>query len=358
MLLLGACASSDRPKPAELQPLVAKVSAKTAWQQRVGGLLRGGVALKADQLLVASDEGEVQALDLNGTQQWRVALARPLATGPGYDGQHVAVVTQDQELQVLTRDGVKWRDRLGVHVATPPLVAGERVFVQAVDRSVHAFDVRDGHRLWTLRRPADPLTLSQFGVLTAVGDTLVVGHASRLLGVDPLNGQVRWEVLVASPRGTNEVERLADLVGPVARDGRVLCMRAFQNAVGCVDTERAAVQWSAPMGGVGAVAADREVLASVDGADRIVVRRRNRGEQAWLQEALLYRGLGAPALLPQGLLVGDTQGWLHLFSREAGDALMRMETDGSAIRQAPMSLPDGRVLVVTSKGSLLALQWR
>jgi len=46
---------------------------------------------------------------------------------------------------------------------------------------------------------------------------LLVGQGQRLTGVDPLRGSVRWEVPLANPRGTNEVERVADLVGPLSR---------------------------------------------------------------------------------------------------------------------------------------------
>jgi outer membrane protein assembly factor BamB len=46
-----------------------------------------------------------------------------------------------------------WRKRVPSSVVTPPLVAGERVFVMGVDRAVHAFDAIDGRRLWTSAAP-------------------------------------------------------------------------------------------------------------------------------------------------------------------------------------------------------------
>ncbi|MGL1724219.1 outer membrane protein assembly factor BamB family protein, partial [Vibrio parahaemolyticus] len=48
-----------------------------------------------------------------------------------------------------------------------------------------------------------------------------MGQGPRLAGVDPLQGSLRWEASVATPRGTNEVERLADLVGPAVRQGEL-----------------------------------------------------------------------------------------------------------------------------------------
>src|SRR5262249_43272329 len=139
-----------------------------------------------------------------------------------------AVVTRDGELVVFEQGQVKWRKPLAARVTTAPLVAGERVFVVGVDRIVRAFDALDGRRIWSLQRPSDPLTLSQAGVLVPFKDTLVVGQGPRMVGVDPTAGTVRWDVPVGSPRGANEIERLADLVAPSARVGNLICARSFQ----------------------------------------------------------------------------------------------------------------------------------
>jgi outer membrane protein assembly factor BamB len=85
-----------------------------------------------------------------------------------------------------------------------------------------------------------------------------VADKLRLLSghVDPLRGTLRWEVPVSNPRGTNEVERLADLIGPVTRLGDTLCVRAFQSSVGCVDAVRGSLLWSRHAGGINAIGGD------------------------------------------------------------------------------------------------------
>ena len=69
----------------------------------------------------------------------------------------------------------------------------------------------------------------------------VNGGNIQLAGLNPLNGSIRWEAPIATPRGTNDVERLVDLVGRVSRVGNSVCARAFQASVGCVDTGRGLV---------------------------------------------------------------------------------------------------------------------
>ena len=177
-------------------------------------------AVRDGKVLVAAAEGEIAALQADtGSVLWRVGVGGPISAGLGSDGRFSSVVTRSNE--VVTFDGQReaWRKRVPASAVTPPLVAGERVFVMTVDRAVHAFDAIDGRRLWTLQRPGDALTLAQPGVLTAVRNTLLVGQGAKLAGVDPTAGTVQWEVSMASPRGTNEVERLADLVGPAVRLG-------------------------------------------------------------------------------------------------------------------------------------------
>ena len=158
---------------------------------------------------------------------------------------------------------------VGVRVATAPLVAGGRIFVLGVDRTIHAFDASDGIKLWQVQRPGDALTLSQTGVIVAFKNTLVVGQGPRMAGFDPITSSLRWEAPLGSPRGANEVERLADLIGPVVRSGDLICARSFQAAVGCVDAQLGNVAWTKTVGGTDAISGDAELLFGADASDRI-----------------------------------------------------------------------------------------
>ena len=143
-------------------------------------------------------------------------------------------ITRNNELVALQRGKVLWKQRLSADSYTPPLVAGRRVFVQSADRSFSAWDGQTGKRLWAQQRTAENLVLKRPGVLIAVDDTLVAGIGGRLAGLHPGNGAPRWEVPIAAPRGTNDVERLVDLTGPASRIGDSVCARAYFASVGCV----------------------------------------------------------------------------------------------------------------------------
>lgn len=359
LALLVACSGTpERPKPTPLQnPAPSAVRAESAWTQRVGAVgVPVRLAVTPQALVLASGDGAVVALDpASGRELWRASAGAELAAGVGSDGRWSAVVTRPGDLVVIEAGQVRWRQRLAARTLTAPLVAGERVFVYSVDRSVHAYDAETGDKLWSVQRPGDPLTLSQPGVLLAVRDTLVVGQGARLSGLDPLRGSVRWEVPVAAPRGTNEVERLADLVGPAGRDGDTVCVRAFQSAVACVDAERGALAWTRASGGAQGVAVDSARVYGVDSTDRITAYRRGSGETAWTAEQFRFRGLTAAAVVGNVVALGDAEGQVHLLARDSGQPVGRMATDGSAVVAQPV-VAGGLLVVMTRNGGVHAFR--
>jgi outer membrane protein assembly factor BamB len=290
-----------------------------------------------------------------GAVIWRASAGAPIAAGVGSDGRFTSVVTRDNEVVTFDSGRELWRRRVPSSVTTPPLVAGERVFVMGVDRAVHAFDAIDGRRLWVLQRPGDALTLAQAGVLAVFRNTLLVGQGPRLTGVDPLKGSVLWEVPMATPRGSNEVERLADLVGPAVRVGGRFCVRAFQSAVGCADAERGALVWSRNTGGANAVAGDAERVFGADASDRITAWRAASGDVLWTQEKLLHRVLSGALAVGPVVVFGDSEGWVHFISAANGEQLQRLPTDGKAIVGTPV-LAGNTLLVTTREGGLYAFR--
>ncbi len=357
--LLGACAS-DKPKPTPLEAVTAQIAGRQVWSARVDSVqFPLAVTVRDGQFTVAGTDGTVLALDAaSGREVWRGQAGAKLSAGVGSDGRRAAVVTVDNELVVLDQGAKLWSTRLASRTTTAPLVAGERVFVLGVDRVVHAFDALDGRRLWTLQRPGEALTLAQPGVLAAHKNTLVAGIGALLTGVDPTTGSVRWEVPVTSPRGTNEVERLNDLVGPVLRLGDQLCARAFQTAVGCVNitsADRASLRWSRIAGGQQAIGGDADFIFGADGSDRLSAWKTAGGELAWSNERLLFRGLSAPLSAGRTVAFGDVEGQVHFLDRADGKTLLRLPTDGSPVVAQPV-LSGTTMLVVTRKGGLYAFR--
>jgi outer membrane assembly lipoprotein YfgL len=273
-----------------------------------------------------------------------------LAAGVGSDGRYAAVVTRNNDLVTLDAGREIWRQKLSALSFTAPLVAGARVFVLSADRSVTAFDAQSGRKLWTQTRPGEALVLRQSGILLAVGDTLVVGLSGRLVGMNPQNGSSRWESPIAVPRGTNDVERLVDLVSHVSREGDVVCVRAYQTAVGCVNAARGTLSWTKPAVGSEGLHGDDRFVFGTESDGKVIAWRRADGERAWASERLKYRGLTAPLAVGRSIAIGDNMGLVHLLSREDGSPLNRVSTDGSAVVAAPVLAGDSLIVITRSGG--------
>ena len=353
LLSLAACSGAPKPKATPLTAISTQTAAKPVWNTRLGAVnFPLQVRVLDNTLLAASSAGTVAALDAaSGKELWRAEVGEPIAAGVGSDGKVTAVVTRANELVALADGRQLWRYKLGAQVYSAPFVAGERVFVLAADRSVSAFDGQTGAKLWQhTRSSSEPLVLSQAGVMLAVGDTLVVGFSGRLAGLDPSTGKARWEVAVAAPRGIDDVERLADLVGPASRLGASVCVRAFQASVACVNAKQGSLAWTKPARGIHGLAGDEQWVLGTETDSKVFAWRRSDGEVAWNTDSLRYRDVSAPLLLGGSVVVGDFEGWVHFLSSKDGALLGRVATDGSAIMVAPVFAGNTLVVVTVAGG--------
>jgi outer membrane assembly lipoprotein YfgL len=357
---LAGCAA-DKPEPKPLEIFEARISARQVWTDQVGTLRFPLVPAARDgNFYVASSDGTVRAIAADsGREVWRADAQGELSAGVGTDGRYTGVVTRGNEVVAFDAKGATlWRKRLPSAVVSPPFVAGERIFVVTVDRVVHAFDAQDGRRLWVYQKAGDPLTLAQPGVLAAYRNTLLSGQGPRLAALEPTSGTLTWDVALASPRGTNEVERLADLVGPPVRGGTGgsrYCARAFQSAVACVDAERGTLLWSRNTGGTRAIAGDAERLVGADANDRITAWRAESGDTLWTNEKFMYRSLSGMLAVGPVVVFGDFDGYVHFLDTATGDSQLRLGTDGSPVVATPV-VSGNTVLILTRSGGVYAFR--
>ena len=357
MGLLGACASSDKAKMADLVANPASMGVKAAWSSSVGSLnFPLDIRTQGNNLYVAGTDGVVASIDgRTGGDVWRTNIKTQLTAGVGSDGRYAAVVNRNNELIALDSGREIWRQKLSAVSLTAPFVAGERMFVLSGDRSVTALDAASGRKLWQQQRPGEALVLQQSGVIFSVGDTLVVGLGGRLAGLNPQTGSVRWETAVANSRGTNEVERLVDLVAGVSRSGDQVCVRAFQSAVACIDGARGTLVWNKVAAGSTGIGGDSDAVFGTESDGTLIAWRRSDGDKLWTNEQLKHRSLTTPLLVGRAVVVGDGSGFVHFLSRDNGSTLNRVATDDSAVIAGPV-LVGQTVVVVTRRGGVFGFR--
>lgn len=353
-LLLSACSSTpDKPAPTALSEFKPALTVTKAWATQLSPVAAPLTAhISQEQVAVVGANGLVTVLNADtGAEIWRLALNTPVAAGIGSDGTRLAVITKSNELMALSKGQVIWKVKLPALALTAPFVAGGRVFALTADRTVTAFDGGSGQVLWRQQRSGDALVLKQAGILTSFQDNLLVGLSGRLVALNPANGVSKWEVTIGSSRGTNEVERLVDLVAGVSRVNNTVCARAFQTSVTCVDALKGSNLWTRAAQGHVGLAGTESAVYGTESDGKVNAWNRSNGQVLWQSEALRFRGLTAPVAAAGQLLVGDDLGWVHWLDASNGQTVARMQIDASGI--AMPLLRSGKTWVVVTKNGLV-----
>jgi outer membrane protein assembly factor BamB len=362
-----ACASLDAinpfagkgPKMAELQSFQASAQARVRWSESVG---KGGgyvfsPAVSGSSVYAAGSDGSVIRID-DGKPVWEIDAGLPLSAGVGSDGNFVAVASPEGDVLVFfAADGkLAWKARATSEILSPPIVHEGLVIVRSSDNCLAVYDVTDGRRKWLYQRPQPALALRLTAPPVVSGRYLFAGYpGGKLIAVGLSDGVVVWEGTVALPKGTTELERVADVASPPVIAGATICAVAFQGRVACFDLNNGNLLWARDMSSSAGLAMDKRYLFVTDEKSAVHALDLSSGSSVWKQDALSMRRVSAPLPLRGLVAVADAQGIVHFLDRESGAFAARVDTDGSPVLAPPRSL--GRdLLIQTGKGGLYAIE--
>ena len=352
--------STSGPKPSELPVLTNPQGVKVLWSSSIGAAdgFFFSPALVGDSVYAAARNGTVARLDASsGQAKWRVSVGKRISGGVGSDGTLAVVASDDGEVFALDAQSgvVKWRSRVSSEVLAQPKVGDGLVLVRSADSKIFAFGIEDGKRRWVYQRPAAALIVrSPVGLTVHQGSAFAGFSGGKLVAISLADGTARWEATVALPKGSTELERVTDMVGDPTALGREICGAAYQGRVACYDIQNGNQLWSREMSTLTGVSFDARYAFVSDDKGAVHALDRTNGRSVWKQDRLAYRQLSMPLPLGTEVAVGDLQGFVHFVARESGAFLGRIATDGSAVRAAPLRLPEG-FLVQTQNGGLYAL---
>ena len=353
---------SGPPPPAPLAEIRNPVPARVLWQASVGRARDASFtpAVAGGSVFAAGADGVVTRFEAaTGKQIWQVRLPSMLSGGVGSDGKLVAVGSVEGEVITLDGDGrTLWRARVSSEVLAPPEIAGDLVIVRSADSRIFALDARDGRRRWLYQRQAPALSVRNPSGLVVRGGHVFAGFSGgKLVALALTNGGLRWEGTVSVPKGTTELERVTDVIGLPWVGERETCAVAFQGRVACFDLGNGSQLWARDMSSSSGLGVDARYVYVSEDRGAVSALERSTGRSLWRQDRLANRNLSAPLPLGAEIAVGDLQGFVHLLARDSGAFVGRIATDGSAVRTAPVPLPNG-FLVQTSGGTLYALATR
>jgi outer membrane protein assembly factor BamB len=366
--ILAGCASLNpfASKPAPKNPPAALVEFKptlvvrTAWSNSIGsaGTFVFSPALANGSVFAAAADGSVTRIDAaSGRSLWRINAGMPLTAGVGSDGATVAVAAEKGVLLAFDGDGkLRWKAQASSEILSAPAVGQGLVVVRSVDNRIAAYDVESGTRRWIAQRTSPPLTLRTAPGIVIDGATAFVAlPGGRLAALALANGGARWEIAVGDPKGTTELERIADLSGTPVVAGRDVCAVAYQGRVACFDAAAGTVRWAKELSSDVGVAVDERFVYAADERGAVTAFTRDTGSGAWRNDKLANRRLSTPVSIGRAVAIGDAQGYIHFLSREDGSLLARVGTDGSQVMAALPLVAGTNAIFQTQAGTIVAL---
>ncbi len=353
--------ASSAPKMSPLPALTTSAAGvRSAWSLDVGKA--GGAvfspAVVGNAVFVANQKGVLYRIE-EGRIAWKIEVGQSLSAGVGADASMVVVGTAKGGVLAFAADTGKplWQAQVSSEILAAPAVSSEGVAVRSGDNRVFLFDADNGTRRWMYERPMPSLAVRSTGSPVFADRYLFAGFpGGKLIALSLQNGAPVWEGAVAQPKGTTELDRVADVVAPPAIDGTQICAVAFQGKLACFDMgQGGTLVWSRDISSARGLALDGRYLFVTDDEGVVYGLDRLSGSSLWKQDKLRYRGVTAPAVRGSLLAVGDREGYVHFLSREEGAFVDRVKTDSTPVLAKPTLVGD-RVLTQSTGGDVRAIE--
>lgn len=292
-----------------------------------------------------------------GQLVWTVNVNEPIASGVSFDelSQTAVVVTRASGVVAINAQtgDMLWQSRLPTSVQAQALIAGNRVLLNANDGNIYALNLQTGQTVWRfaaqrtgvgIQGGAKPLRLD--------GNTAVFGAADgRIYALDIEQGNALWSrrVGVAGAAGL----WMSDVDGTPLVVGNTLYVTSASGELAAFDLSTGQTRFlvhdfasSEPLVSFGSVLvgiSDRGLLTAFDAQS---------GKKLWQNNALTRRSPSNAVVLGQYVVVGDGEGFLHLFDKN-GDLVGRTQLKGSI---TSLQVQNNLLYTQTKEGMIAALR--
>lgn len=370
-LTLSACSSTPVADAATPAPLKAGELARLPekaigmddrWSVSVGNGA-GGEALylepgvQAPAIYVASRDGVLKSIGrASGSLRWKAKLTDGITGGVAVDDDLLIIGTDQGDLLAINNKNGKpvWRAALGSALLSTPRLNAKEVVVQTLDGRVQVFERTTGKRRWQFDTPVPPLSLRGNAAPVISNDKVyAVSGQGDLYQLDLASGLPIWQTRVTNSRGRGEIERLMDIDGDLVLDNNgTLYTAGFQSQLTATDTQQVRRRWQLNVSTTESVAVDNAQVYAVDVDGTLAAINKTTGALVWKQESLKGRKLLAPVIWRGLVVVGDSEGYLHVFSPLDGAVRGRERAAREPLMSVTVDAP--QLLTLTVKGTLRA----
>lgn len=371
LLLLAGCQTiggifgmdrGEQPEP--LVSFTPSLQVDRAWSANVGaGQSRSRPNLRPFHhnglIWVGDHRGRVFAVDAdNGRVSRRFDTRLDLSAGPAAYDDVVLFGTFDGELVALDPNSgdVRWKAQLSSEVLAYPVLHDGVIVARCIDGRVFGIDAADGSRLWIHDRSVPLLTLrGNSDPLTRAGQVFIGYDDGMVVGLRISDGSVLWEQRVSVPEGRTELERMADIDGPMAIVGTDLYAVTYRGRMASLALESGRILWVKELASFSGISLQRTQMAAVDRDDKVWLIDRRNGATVWSDDRLARRGVTRPVFFDEYLVTVDSDGYMHWYELSSGEFAARVRAGRSAPSDAPLVVGN-RLFLLDEDGRLTA--WR
>jgi len=359
LCLLAACSKNKNPEqPAKLAPLKSTLNVDHIWSASVSD--RGakrlrlglGLAVEGNRVFASGHRGEIAAFDLaTGHRLWRTKTRLPLGGGPSVRGNLVVAGASDGHVVALNAADGKtlWTVLINGSVIAAPAISDNVVAVRSVDGKLRGLSPTDGHELWEAEQDVPSLSVRGTSTPVIVGDLIICGFDNgKVLAVNAGDGSQVWLATVAAPHGRTEIQRLADVDGPVDVSGKDVYTVGYHGNVTMLALDSGQTWWSHKASSFRAVTVANNTVYMSTADGQVVALNPTNGAVIWRQPALRYRGLTAVAVDDDAVVTADFQGYVHFLDKRTGAFIARKRDGRLRISNAPIA--EGNEVVVINDG--------
>jgi len=301
---------------------------KRNWRVKLGKKIAPGDAvispiLLGDHLYAASTNGRVEKIVAQtGKRAWETKFKKVTITAGVGVGSGLVLVASDQGTvyALSQQDGAtSWTTELESEVLASPVVGSDIVVVRTGDGKVHGLATYDGEVLWTISRQLPRLTLRGDSRPLIVQGAVFTGFSDgTLAALEAKTGRALWDFPISFPRGSNEIDRLADIDTTPLLVGDFLYISSYQEVTHALDVKNQRIAWSAEVSSYHTLAYDAAFLYVSDRQGVIHQIKRTNGERVWSQKGLRLFSTSAPLSVGPYVAVGDGAGNLYVMSKRDG----------------------------------------
>ncbi len=349
---------SDPPSP--LNDFKPTAKANVLWSAQLGenGDYDLSPVVDNGSVYAASSAGDVYKINLtNGKQIWRVNAGETISGGVGVGSDLVLVGSTRGNVIAFDLNGkMLWKSKVSSEILSAPKIDYSTVVVRCGDSRIYGLNAADGSRKWVYERENPPLSLRSSAGVALDGGAAYAGFAGgKLVALRVDDGKVIWEASVAQPKGTTEIERIADITSLPVVDGSLVYAVAFQGRVAAIERSTGHLAWNRDISSYTGLTSDAAKVFISHAMSAVYALDFATGKTYWRQGDLRHRQITAPLALDKYIVIGDVEGYVHFLNREDGLFAARIQVEESPVMPLMTSIGSSGLLLQTRKGGLYAI---